>query len=74
MGGRGGAQDQTDSAGKFGFFGLAPGTFKISVSRDGLFAEPVSVAAGSAEQRIVMVAAGELRGIVRANGQIWRPR
>jgi len=68
--GRGGAQDQSDGVGKFGFFGLAPGTFRISVSREGLFASSVSVAAGAADLRIVMVKAGELRGVVRANGQL----
>jgi hypothetical protein len=65
----GGLNDQTDAAGKFGFYGLEPGEYRLSVSKDGFFVDPAVVAAGTEGHRIAVVAAGELKGFVRAEGK-----
>ncbi|MHC4448585.1 MAG: carboxypeptidase regulatory-like domain-containing protein, partial [Planctomycetota bacterium] len=65
----GATQDQSDSVGKFGFYGLQPGSFRLSVSSDGYYGSPSTVAAGTDEHRIVMVKAAVLKGIVQSEGR-----
>lgn len=65
----GATQDQSDSVGKFGFYGLKPGSFRLSVSSDGYYGAPSTVVAGTDEHRIVMVKAAVLNGIVQSGGR-----
>ena len=61
---------RSDKEGRFAIHGLAQATFAVEASRDGMFHEPLEVAAGKTDVRVRMRAAGQIRGrVVDDRGQ-----